>query len=213
MNILIQFKRFPPDSYRDTKEINMQTPTLENEYVKLTLLDLSNYEKLITIAQQDKLVQYSPSDIATPEALKEYVQTAVDGYYHKTTIPFIVFDKTKNEYAGCTRFMNIDWNNKVLHIGATWIGKEFQGSALNKNIKFLMLKYAFETLGFEKVEFRIDESNIRSRKAIEKLDAKLEGILRQNVYLLDGFKRNTCCYGILKEEWEEINNSVFTEFL
>jgi len=56
-------------------------------------------------------------------------------------------------------------------------------------------------LGFEKVSFRIDERNLQSRKAVEKLGAVLEGILRENVYLLDGYKRNTCCYGILKNEW------------
>ncbi|MCF6295495.1 MAG: GNAT family N-acetyltransferase [Flavobacteriaceae bacterium] len=190
----------------------MKAPTLENEFAKLTLLDLSNYEKLLQIAQQDKLVQYSPSKIDTHDDLKSYVQTAVDGYYHKTTIPFIVFDKTKNAYAGCTRFMNMDWNNKVLEIGATWIGREFQGTALNKNMKFLMLQYAFETLNFEKVEFRIDERNIGSRKGVEKIGATLEGIMRQNVYLLDGFKRNTCCYGILKEEWKRIKETVFRGF-
>ncbi len=190
----------------------MNARTLENESVKLTLLDLSNYKKLITIAQQENLVQYSPSKIDTPEDLKDYVQSAVDGYYHKTAIPFIVFDKTKNEYAGCTRFMNIDRKNKVLEIGATWIGKEYQGSGLNKHMKFLMLQFAFETLTFEKVEFRIDERNIRSRKAIEKLGATLEGILKKNVYLLNGFKRNTCCYGILKEEWEVIKAKVFNNF-
>ena len=114
----------------------MKAPTLENDIVKLSLLDLSNYKHLIPVAQQDKLVQYSPSDIATPEALKKYVQTAVDGYYHKTTIPFIIIDKRTNTYAGSSRFMNIDWKNKVLEIGATWIGREFQGSGLNKNMKF-----------------------------------------------------------------------------
>jgi len=190
----------------------MKAPSLENDIVKLSLLDLSNYKYLITIAQQDKLIQYSPSDIATPEALKDYVATAVDGYYHKTTIPFIIIDKRTNAHAGCSRFMNIDWDNKVLEIGATWIGREFQGTGLNINMKFLMLQYAFETLNFEKVEFRIDERNLRSRKAIEKIGATLEGILRKNVYLLDGFKRDTCCYGILKEEWHGIKTRVFEGF-
>lgn len=97
--------------------------------------------------------------------------------------------------------MNIDWKNKVLHIGATWIGREFQGTGLNAQMKALMLKHAFKTMDFEKIEFRIDERNIRSRKAVEKLGGVLEGTLRKNVYLLDGFKRNTCSHGILKEEW------------
>lgn len=185
---------------------------LENEHVRLTLLDLSNYKHLLEIASQKELVKYSPSRIETPEELKDYVKTAVDHYYQKTAIPFIIYDKSKQAYAGCTRLMNINWNYKVLEIGSTWIGHEFQGSGLNTHMKFLMLQYAFETLNFEKVEFRIDERNGRSRKAVEKLGATLEGILRKNVYLNDGFKRNTCCYGMLKEEWEGIKNSVFEGF-
>lgn len=187
----------------------MKAPILENDRVKLSLLDLSNYENLIAIGKQDKLVQFSPTKIDTPEDLKAYVQKAVDGYYHKTKIPFIVYDKHAQEYAGNTHYMNIDWDYKVLEIGSTWIGKQFQGTGLNANMKFLMLEHAFEKMGFEKVAFRIDERNIASRKAVEKLGAKLEGILRANVYLLDGFKRNTCCYGILLEEWPEIKRTVF----
>ncbi len=187
-------------------------PTLENDSVKLTLLDLSNYEHLLSIAQQDRLIQYSPSHISTPETLKEYVQTAVDGFYHNTTIPFIIYDKTKEQYAGSTRFGNINWNNKVMHIGWTWIGKEFQGTGLNKHMKFLMLHYAFEELKFEKIEFRIDERNTQSRKAVEKIGAKLEGTLRKDTIMLDDFRRSTCCYGILKEEWNEVRARCFRGF-
>ena len=190
----------------------MNTPQLENDYVKLVLLDLSNYKQLSQISNQKDLLFYSPSDISTPEALRDYVQTAVDEYYHKTSIPYLIFDKTKNAYAGCTRLGLINWKNKVLHIGWTWIGREFQGTDLNKNMKFLMLRYAFEILEFEKVEFRIDERNIRSRKAVEKIGAKLEGILRKDTVMLDGFRRNTCCYGILMDEWESIKSSVFAGF-
>ena len=177
--------------------------TLENERVRLEPLTLENYKHLIPIACQKKLVQYSPSDIETPEALKKYVETALQQKKEKTSIPFIVFDKKNQHYAGCTRFMNIDWKNKVLHIGSTWIGREFHGTGLNSQMKALMLRYAFEKMGFEKIEFRIDERNMRSRKAVEKLGGILEGVLRKNVYLLDGFKRNTCCYGILKEEFNQ----------
>ena len=65
-----------------------------------------------------------------------------------------------------------------------------------------MIDYALNEMDFEKIKFRIDERNMRSRKAVEKLDGLLEGTLRHNVYLLDGFKHNTCCYDILKEEWK-----------
>lgn len=182
----------------------MQTSlTLENGSVKLIPLTLDNYQHLLTIAAEEKLVQYSPSDIETPIALKTYVETALEWQRQKTSIPFIIYDKKKLKYAGSTRFMNMDWNNKVFHIGATWIGKEFQGTGLNTQMKNLMIDHAFDVLGFEKLEFRVDERNLRSRKAIEKLGCILEGILRKNVYLLDGYKRNTCCYGLLKEEWQK----------
>ncbi len=179
-----------------------ETYVLENERVKLSPLTLENFQHLYPIASQHKLVQYSPADIETPEGLKNYVKNALEQQERLLAVPFIIYDKSSGRYAGSTRYMNIDWNNKVLHIGATWIGEEFQGTGLNTQIKFLMLTHAFGPMGFEKVEFRIDERNIRSRKAVEKLGAILEGILRKNVFLLNGFKRDTCCYGILKEEWE-----------
>lgn len=146
-------------------------------------------------------MQYSPSEIETPEALERYVKIALAQKQKETSIPLIIFDKKNETYAGSTRYMNINQKNKVLEIGATWLGRAFQGTGLNTQMKILMLNHAFNEMRFEKVEFRIDERNIQSRKAVEKLGCTLEGILRENVFLLDGFKRNTCCYGILKEEW------------
>jgi len=177
------------------------SPTLENDDVRLSPLTLENYKKLIPIGAQDKLVQYSPSDIYTSDSLKNYVEISLDQKTRRISMPFIIYDKLKQQYAGSTRYMNINWKHKVLEIGSTWIGMEFQGSGINTHLKHLMINHAFEKMNFEKIEFRIDERNIRSRKAVEKLGGVLEGILRKNVYLLDGFKRNTCCYGIIKEEW------------
>lgn len=183
---------------------------LENERVKLMPLNLDNFHHLIPVASEDGLVQYSPSYIETPEKLKEYVKIALEQQQRNTSLPFIIFDKQKMSYAGSTRYMNIHWKNKVLHIGSTWIGKSFQGTGLNTQMKYLMLENAFEQMDFEKVEFRIDERNLKSRKAVEKLGAVLEGILRQDVYLTDGFKRNTCCYGILKAEWQNLKSKNFS---
>ena len=183
--------------------------TLEDSHVKLSILDLSNYEYLNQISQEENLIFYSPSNISSPEALRAYVETAVDAYHQKTSIPFIIYDKKKQAYAGSTRFGLIHWTNKVLHIGWTWIGHDFQGTGLNKHIKFLMLQYAFETLEFEKVEFRIDERNQKSRRAVEKIGATLEGVLRQDTLMKDGFRRSTCCYSILKDEWNGIKNKCF----
>ena len=174
---------------------------LENDRVKLSPLTLQNFESLIPVASQENLVQYSPSNIATPSSLKNYVEIAIQQVKAGTSIPFIIYDKQNKAFAGCTRYMNMNHRNKVLHIGSTWIGREFHGTGLNTQMKNLMLDYAFTTLDFEKIEFRVDERNIASRKAVEKLGCTLEGILRKDVYLLNGFKRNTCCYGLLRDEW------------
>lgn len=182
---------------------------LENDRVKLMPLTMVNYHLLLLVASEEKLVQYSPSAIETPEELENYVKIALEQESKKTSIPFIIYDKANSSYAGSTRYMNINWKNKVLHIGSTWIGNAFQGTGLNAQMKYLMLENAFDEMGFEKVEFRVDERNVKSRKAVEKLGGILEGIMRKDVYLLDGFKRNTCCYGILKEEWQQTKKELF----
>lgn len=187
--------------------------SLENANVKIIPLTRTNFEFLYPIAVQPDLLQYSPSHIATPEALRHYVEKALEESEQNSCIPFIIYDKKNQSYAGSTRYMFIDFPNKVLHIGATWIGREYHGTGLNTEVKVLMLDRAFFEMGFEKVEFRIDVRNIRSRKAVEKLDAKLEGILRRNVYLSDGHKRDTCCYGILREEWVLTRKAKFSDLL
>jgi RimJ/RimL family protein N-acetyltransferase len=179
---------------------------LENERAKLIPLTLAHLSNLIPIASQKDLLQYSPSNISTPEALSAYINLALDEKERKTAIPFVIYDKHLNRYAGATRYMHIDYRHRVLHIGSTWIGREFQGTGLNGAVKQLLLDHAFDKMDFEKVEFRIDERNIASRKAVEKLGCTLEGILRRNVYLINGYKRNTCCYGLLRDEWPNMKN-------
>lgn len=184
------------------------TIILENRRVKLESLSLDNYQQLYPIAKQPDLIAYSPSNISTPQDLKNYVLTALSEQQEKRSIPFIIFDKQAEQYAGSTRYMNIDWKNKVLHIGATWIGRQFHGSGLNTHMKFLMIEHAFNSMKFEKVEFRIDERNLRSRGAVAKLGAVLEGIMRRDVYLSENYKRNTCCYGLFPEEWAKAKTAL-----
>lgn len=174
---------------------------LENNIVRLELLTLENYKLIQDIAFQKDLIYYSPSTISTKKHLKLYVESAVNQFKNDLAIPFIILDKRTNTYAGSTRFGMINPKYKVLHIGWTWLGKIHQGTGLNTAIKDLMINYAFNKMDMEKIEFRIDERNLKSRKAVEKLNAKLEGILREDTLMQDGFKRSTCCYGLLKREW------------
>jgi RimJ/RimL family protein N-acetyltransferase len=134
--------------------------------------------------------------------LQNYLNLAIEAREAKKEYPFIVFDKRKNEYAGSTRFYDIQLFNKCLQLGFTWYGKKFQGTGLNKNCKFLLLEYAFEKLAIERVEFRADNNNKRSIAAMVSIGCKIEGILRSNGLRPDGTRRDSIVLSILKDEWE-----------
>ena len=184
------------------------TRVLEDNIVKLIPLEHSHTDLLWPVAQQVDLYKFGSSDVSTLINLKEYISNALKA---DNVIAFAIYDKRTSSYVGSTRFGNIDTKNKVLHIGWTWISPATLGTGLNHKMKFLMLSYAFEHLGFEKVELRIDERNIKSRKAVEKLGASLEGILRKNVTTKNNFRRSSCCYGILKEEWPTLKQTHFNK--
>jgi len=180
---------------------------LENNFVLLRPISETDIEKLMTIATKDKdLLQFSPTPIYTKELLKKYIDNAVDNRRKKNRYTFIVFDKTQNSYAGSTSFLNISNGDDRLEIGATWYGKEFQRTGLNRNSKYLLLEYAFDNLDAERVEFKTDERNLASRKAIEKIGGQFEGLLRRHTLMYDGFRRNTVCYSILKSEWRSLKS-------
>ena len=191
----------------------MQALRLENERALLLPLQQSHIQELLPLSQEVDLYKYGSSDVSTPEKLASYIADALEQETLKKALPFIIFDKQEQAYAGSTRFGNIDEVNRVLHIGWTWLGKRFRGSRLNHHIKFLMLTHAFEVMEFEKVEFRIDERNLRSRRAVEKIGATLEGILRKNVVTKNDFRRSSTCYGILREEWADIKTSIFKDLI
>lgn len=180
---------------------------LENDFVQLRPLDHADSENLLQVAtQHHDLLQFSPLPIYTEDLLKKYIDKAIESRNSKSRYAFCVFDKKQNAYAGSTSFLNIANADARLEVGATWYGKEFQRTGLNRNCKYLLLEYAFEKLHAERVEFKTDERNIASRKAIEKIGGQFEGILRSHTLLYDGFRRNTVCYSILKTEWTQMKD-------
>jgi RimJ/RimL family protein N-acetyltransferase len=123
-------------------------------------------------------------------------------------MPFVPIDKASGRAIGMTTFMNIKLENRKVEIGSTWLAQSFQGTAINPEAKLLMLGYAFETLECNAVELRTHEQNLQSRAAIEKLGAKLDGILRNDMVMANGTIRNTAVYSITKEEWPTVEISL-----
>lgn len=109
---------------------------------------------------------------------------------------------------GVTTYLHLDSKNRNLEIGSTWIGKEHQGTALNPAAKLALLSRAFEDLGCLRVEIRVHYMNQQSRRAVEKLGAKLDGVLRRHKILRSGLVRDTCIYSILDTEWPEVKTGL-----
>jgi len=175
---------------------------LENDMVKLIPLKVQDFTKLSIFAiHEPNLWQYSLQPANGLKNMKSYVYRALKDKSAKTSYPFIVFDKRSNEYAGSTRFYNYNVVDNTVQLGYTWYGKTFQGTGLNKNCKYLMLSFAFETLGVERVEFRADTNNKRSIAAMKSLGCVQEGILRQNCSTPNGLRRDSIVLSILKKEW------------
>ncbi len=175
---------------------------LENSFALLRPLEISDFPNLLKIATENKkLLQFSPTQIYSEELLRTYIEKANSDRQNNIRYPFIIFDKKKDAYAGSTSFLNISNIDKRLEIGSTWIGSGFQKTGLNRNCKYLLLCFAFDKLGAERVEFKTDERNQVSRTAIEKIGGQFEGILKSHTLMYDGFRRNTVCYSILKNDW------------
>jgi len=175
---------------------------LENDCVLLQPLRKIDGRNLQHFAiSEPEIWQYSLMPINSPESMDNYIQIALEERTAEKSYPFVVFDKQSGTYAGSTRFYDIQQAFKTLQLGYTWYGKAFQGTGLNKHCKYLLLTFAFETLGMERVEFRADNQNVRSIAALKSIGCTVEGVLRSHMPNQTGGRRNSIVLSILKEEW------------
>lgn len=180
-----------------------QNLVLEDQVVLLRPLQKSDLGWLLPFSENEpELWKYSLVPANDRNNLENYINLALAARENKTEFPFIVYDKTTKRYAGSTRFYDINLAFRTLQLGYTWYGKDFQGTGLNKHCKFLLLSFAFETLGMERVEFRADNNNERSKAAMLSIGCTVDGVLRSNMptYQSD-LRRDSIVLSILKAEW------------
>lgn len=177
---------------------------LEDDRVLLRPLKETHVEYLEVFSEQEPDTwKYSLVRANGLENLINYIRIALQAKANKTEFPFIVFDKKTGSYAGSTRFYDINLAYKTLQLGYTWYGKAFQGTGLNRHCKYLLLEFAFETLGMERVEFRADASNARSIAAMKSIGCQVEGIFRSHMPKVEGGRRDSIVLSILRNEWFE----------
>ena len=178
---------------------------LENERVLLRPLVQEDAVFLSAyVREEPSLWKYALTPITTEQEFEQYIAAAVEARQLKSAYPFIVFDKLQNKYVGSTRFYDIQLNNSSTQFGYTWYSESTWGTGLNEHCKLLLLEFAFETIGFERVEFRADNRNKRSIAAMQKIGCTVEGVLRNHLPTSDGSRRDSIVLSMLKNEWPTI---------
>ena len=178
---------------------------LENESILLRPLSIDDIDKIESISYDEALGEFG-ARVKNRDDLMDYFKFCLNSKKEKELYPLIIIRKEDNSPIGLTMFGNISFQNKRLEIGWTWIGKKFQGTGINAICKELLLEYCFNTLNLRRVEFKIDIKNLKSQKAIEKIGAVKEGLLRNYNIQSYGESEGTYVYSILKEEWKNCNN-------
>ncbi len=175
---------------------------LENERIMLRPLTPEDLTILLPFMDEKPNIwnTFSTVKMTDRDDMVHYLNAAMKERDLQREFPFLVFDKQTKEWAGSTRFYDIQLNNLSTQLGYTWYGKKFQRTGLNRHCKLLLLSYAFETWGLERVEFRADANNARSIEAMKQIGCIVEGILRSNVTLPDR-RRDSIVLSILKNEW------------
>lgn len=180
-----------------------QDYVLENEVVQLRPLAESDFDLLLNFSiGEPEIWKYNAGGANGADNLKIYIENAISQRSGEKEYPFIVFDKRANQYAGSTRFYEFQLNRKTVEIGYTWYGRDYQRTGLNKNCKFLLLSFAFDQLGMERVGFRANSRNERSINAMKSIGCTEEGVLRSFNYDAIGDRLDAIILSILKQEWQ-----------
>jgi len=176
-------------------------PPLTGPRLQLRLLTADDAGALVAAAADGELWNLVATVVPSAATVHDYIRAALYGRVAGTVMPFTIVLRETGQVIGSTRFWKIDRQNRKLEIGHTWLAKSFQRSFANTEMKYLMLRAAFEDMGCIRVQFTTDEINGASRAAILRLGAKEEGIIRNERIMPGGRKRNSVRYSIVDEEW------------
>ena len=178
--------------------------TLNSRTVRLEPLSIDHVRDLIGAVKDGKLYNHWYTSIPKPKNMKAEIERRLKLQDMGTMLPFAVISLKTEKAVGMTTYMNVEKENKRVEIGSTWYAKSVQRTSLNTECKLMLLEHAFENLACICVEFRTHFMNHQSRRGIERLGAKLDGILRSNAIQKNGTIRDTAVYTIISSEWSSV---------
>jgi RimJ/RimL family protein N-acetyltransferase len=182
---------------------------LEGRVVRLEPLRLEHAKDLAAVACDEDIWRYMP--LATPESIDDVRALIADALAKArdgSEVPFATVLRASGRAVGSTRYIDIRRAHRGLEIGWTWVGREWQRTAVNTECKLLQLAHAFEDLGALRVQLKTDARNVRSQRAIERIGAQREGVLRAHMILPDGFVRDSVMYSITAAEWPSVKSAL-----
>lgn len=184
----------------------LQPVTLRGTSVTLAPLSHDHHDGLVEAVKDGELWKLWYTTIPSPEGMRAEIDRRLGLQEKGSMLPFAVIDPATRKAVGMTTYMNVDAVHHRVEIGSTWYRASVQRSSLNTQCKLLLLAHAFDTLGCIAVEFRTHFFNNQSRRAIERLGAKLDGILRSHQRAGDGTLRDTAVYSIIASEWPTVRS-------
>jgi N-acetyltransferase len=189
--------------------MNVEPVTLMGKIVRLEPLSEAHIPDLAKVGLEPEIWRYMRyGKVETEAHLGAWARELLDLQTQGTDLPFAVIHLDSGKAIGSTRYLHIDPPNRSLEIGGTWYGLGYQGTMVNGECKYLLLKHAFENLGCIRVWFKADARNQRSIQALESIGAIREGVLRNHMVLPDGFIRDSVVYSLLPGEWPQVKQKL-----
>ncbi len=185
---------------------------LETDRVLLRPLERNDREAFLKLAREDESMwEYFTLNLSDEKQLDKWIQMAEDDCKVNTRRPFTIIDKTSNQIAGSSSLGNISMFDLRAEIGWSWLGKEFRSTGINRHAKFAMMRYVFDELNFERIEFKTDVLNERARQGLRKVGGIEEGILRSHMTMWNNRRRTSIYYSVLKDEWPSVKSNLFSD--
>ncbi|HEX7904296.1 MAG TPA: GNAT family protein [Chitinophagaceae bacterium] len=187
--------------------------TLETNRAILRPLNVTDYTIFLELAKQDaEMWQYFSLNLGDEKQLQKWFEIAFSDKAANTRRPFTIIDKQTGKIGGSSSLGNISMYDLRAEIGWSWLGKDFRSTGLNRHAKYAMMKYAFEELNFERIEFKTDVQNARARQGLKNVGGIEEGILRSHMKMWNNRRRTSIYYSVLKDEWAGLKEILFKGF-
>lgn len=184
--------------------LKIEPTTLDGRWLRLEPLEPRHEAELAAIATDPEVWQYLFTPLRTPEDVRLYLEQAFATAAGGSEIPFAQIERSTGRVIGATRIMDIRREHDAVEIGHTWLGRQWWRTMMNSESKYLLLRHLFDTLGCRRVALKTDRLNERSQRAIDRLGAVREGVLRKHMIVQGGRARDTVYYSIIDDEWPEI---------